>query len=401
MHRLLMMSLASLRRGVLCLGLTVLVGTVLTSCRTTPEEIPGREGVPLPEGVEMATLDFSSEVIAEGFSIPWSIAVLAGDEYLVTERMGELVYIKDGHAIELDGLPETRTIKSDRHYGGVMGVSLHPLFRDNRLVYLAYVDHDLHMVVARFTFIDQSIREFEVIFESNAFSLGSRIEWEDDSHFFVSQGAAGFPLPDPGPQDVMSDAGKVHRLMEDGSIPTDNPVFEGQSEPSSIWSYGHRDVQGLFLDRDNDVLYATEHGPLGGDELNVIKKSGNYGWPRFSHGLNYDGSIVGDLSEAEADSLSILPLKSWGTTFNIAPSSLERVSIPSIGTRFVWGSLVQQRLIAYELETGMTNIILDDVGRVRDTKQLPDGDLLILVDARESDGPNSGRLVKLTLVESQ
>ena len=90
--------------------------------------------------------------------------------------MGELVYIKDGHAIELDGLPETRTIKSDRHYGGVMGVSLHPLFRDNRLVYLAYVDHDLHMVVARFTFIDQSIREFEVIFESNAFSLGSRIE---------------------------------------------------------------------------------------------------------------------------------------------------------------------------------------------------------------------------------
>ena len=262
-----MMSLASLRRGVLCLGLTVLVGTVLTSCRTTPEGIPGREGVPLPEGVEMATLDFSSEVIAEGFSIPWSIAVLAGDEYLVTERMGELVYIKDGHAIELDGLPETRTIKSDRHYGGVMGVSLHPLFRDNRLVYLAYVDHDLHMVVARFTFIDQSIREFEVIFESNAFSLGSRIEWEDDSHFFVSQGAAGFPLPDPGPQDVMSDAGKVHRLMEDGSIPTDNPVFEGQSEPSSIWSYGHRDVQGLFLDRDNDVLYATEHGPLGGDEL--------------------------------------------------------------------------------------------------------------------------------------
>jgi glucose/arabinose dehydrogenase len=351
----------------------------------------------MPDGVEMATLDFASEVIAEGFTIPWGIEVLADGEYLVTERMGELVYIKDGRSIKLEGVPDTRTSKADRHYGGLMDVSLHPLFSENGLVYIAYVDHDYRMVVARFNFTDRTIQDFEVVFKSNAFSIGSRIAWEDDSHLFVTHGMAGVPLPEPGPQDLNVDGGKIHRLMEDGSVPADNPILAGRSGPTSIWSYGHRDPQGLLVDKTVGVLYATEHGPLGGDELNIIEKGGNYGWPRFSYGLNYDGSTVGDLSEEEADSLTILPLKWWGPTFNMAPSGLERVTFPSIGTRLVWGSLVQQRLIAYDVNTGLTSVILDDVGRVRDVTQLPSGDLLVLVDVESSIKTYSGRVVKLTL----
>jgi glucose/arabinose dehydrogenase len=311
--------------------------------------------------------------------------------------MGKLVYLKDGRSITLDGLPETRTVESDRHYGGLMDVSLHPLFNDNRLVYLAYVDRDFRMVVARFHFTDLTIQDFAVIFASNEFSLGSRIEWEDDSHFFVSQGMAGVPRPDPGPQDLNSDGGKIHRLMDDGSIPADNPVLAGQPGPTSIWSYGHRDPQGLYFDKTEGVLYAIEHGPLGGDELNIIVKGGNYGWPRFSYGLNYDGTAVGDLSEDEADSLTILPLKSWGPSFNMAPSGLERVTLPSMGPRLVWGSLAQQRLIAYDVASGLTSVILDDVGRVRDVTQLPRGDLVVLVDTESSIRTNAGRVVRLTL----
>jgi glucose/arabinose dehydrogenase len=185
--------------------------------------------------------------------------------------------------------------------------------------------------------------------------------------------------------------------MDDGSIPADNPVLAGQPGPTSIWSYGHRDPQGLYFDKTEGVLYAIEHGPLGGDELNIIVKGGNYGWPRFSYGLNYDGTAVGDLSEDEADSLTILPLKSWGPSFNMAPSGLERVTLPSMGPRLVWGSLAQQRLIAYDVASGLTSVILDDVGRVRDVTQLPSGDLVVLVDTESSIRTNAGRVVRLTL----
>lgn len=378
------------------LGILVIAGTLLASCSSAPD-VPGRDGVPMPEGFDMATLDVMRQVIADGFTIPWAIAVLDENEYLVTERMGALVHIRDGRSTRLAGFPESRTHKAGRHYGGVMDVSLHPRFEENRRLYVAYVDQDYRMVVGRFVFTDGAIHDFDVIFESNEFSLGSRIAWEDDAHFFVSHGMAGDPLPEPGPQDLDSDGGKIHRLMEDGSIPADNPVFAGHTGPTSIWSYGHRDVQGLYFDTEEGILYATEHGPFGGDEFNIIEKGGNYGWPRFSYGLNYDGTVVGDLSEEEADSLTILPVRWWSSAFNMAPSGLERVTLPRIGTRLVWGSLVQQRLIGYDVASGKTSVLLENVGRIRDVTQLSDGDLVVLVDTESSIKTNSGRIIRLKL----
>lgn len=201
-----------------------------------------------PPAIDEALLDVDVEVVASGFTMPCGAAVIGEEEHLQ--------------------------------------------FETNRLVYLASLNDRGRMSVARFTFDDGAVRNLEVIVESNAFSIGSRFAWEDDEHFFVIQGMGGDPRPEPDPKDLAVDSGKTHRLLADGTVPPDNPVFDKHPGPTSIWSYGHRDPKGPFFDTDEGVLYSSEFNPLRGDELNVISKGGNYGWPLFSDGLNYDGTPV-------------------------------------------------------------------------------------------------------------
>ena len=169
--------------------------------------------------------------------------------------------------------------------------------------------------------------------------------------------------------------------------------------PTSVWSYGHRNPQGLFMDKSNNTLYAHEHGPLGGDEFNIIRKGGNYGWPLFSHGLNYDNSPVSNMSESEAAAQTILPEKAWGTDFRIAPSGLVRIEHSNFqdwnGT-FLIGALNLEHLISYDESTDNTRVLLSGVGRVRDIAQLPSGNLLILIDQRSPKNHETGRIIKLT-----
>ena len=384
------------------LGLLLAVATFVAASSSGAAQapgsgaIPGSDGTLLPGGVEFAPLDATLEVVASGFGIPWAVEVLGEDEYLVSERFGSLVHVRDGEMIELGGLPASQIFPAPPLYlGGYNDVSLHPQFETNGLVYLAYVGVDYRMAVGRFDFSDRTVRDFEVVFQSNAFSIGSRIAWQDDDHFFVTQGMAGYPHPDPGAQDLGNHSGKIHRLHADGSVPSDNPVFDGTAGPTSIWSYGHRDTQGLLI--EDGVLYSNEHGPLGGDELNVIERGGNYGWPLFSFGLNYDETPVGGMTEAEAAQTTVLPLKAWDRTFNMAPSGLVRLeasAFPTWDGAFLWGSLAQRRLIAYDPSTDRTAILLDDVGRIRDVTQLPSGALLILLDATDLETPN-GQIVKV------
>ncbi len=238
----------------------------------------------------------------------------------------------------------------------------------------------------------------EVIWESSEFSIGSRIAWQDASYFFLSFGVGGDPYPDPGPQDLGSDVGKIHRLTADGKIPPDNPILPGASAPSTIWSYGHRNPQGLHYDAVQRTLYATEHGPLGGDELNIITAGGNYGWPLFSYGLNYDQTPVSNMTEQEAATVSILPAKFWGPDFRVAPSGLlfvEDSQFPSWNGSFLLGTLNPQHLLRYDPATDETEIVLTNVGRVRDIAQLPSGRLLIAVDAGSPNPSDLGRIIRL------
>ena len=367
------------------LGLMAVVLSLLPSCQA---------------GELLAPDDRITEpgVLASGYGIPDAIAVIGEEEFLFAERSGALHHYVGGEVTEVGGIPESRTVDAGR-FGGLLDVSLHPDFEDNRLVYIAYNDAAFGLAVARFELRDDRAQNLEVIYESNDFSIGSRIAWEDSSHFFLSFGVGGSPYPVPGPQDLSSDLGKIHRLTADGQIPPDNPLLPGASEPSTIWSYGHRNPQGLYYDAAQQTLYESEHGPLGGDELNIITAGGNYGWPLFSYGLNYDGTPVSDMTEEEAAAVSILPAKFWGPDFRVAPSGLllvEDSQFPSWNGSFLLGALNPQHLLRYDPATDETEIVLTRVGRVRDVAQLPSGKLLISVDAGSPNPSDSGRIIQLS-----
>ena len=340
------------------------------------------------------------EVIASGFTIPWNIEIIGEEDYLFTERLGSLFRYKDGTVTQISNIPNSKIYRlRSLILGGLMDVSVHPQFDSNSLVYIAYVATDYQLAVARFQLQNHAVQNLEVIFKANAFSIGSKIAWQNDTHFFLTLGIGGAPYPMPGAQDLNDDRGKIHRLMEDGSIPPDNPIFPDLSSPSSIWSYGHRNPQGLYYDVASGTLYANEHGPLGGDELNIIIKGGNYGWPLFSYGLNYDETPVSNMSEQEAAATTILPAKYWGPDFRVAPSGLIKLSDSNFNSwngSVLMGALRPQDLLRYNLDTDETEIVLTNVGRVRDVAQLPSGNLLILVDAGSPNDADEGRIIKLT-----
>ena len=358
---------------------------------------------------EVSTVDFpvvtsfsaaDLQTIATNFEIPWGIEILSENEFLVTERTGALYHFLDGAIQRVSNIPASRTVEDQFgiKYGGMMDVSLHPEYASNNLVYITYVANDFKLKVARFELVDDTAVDIEVIFGSQDFSIGSRIAWPDSEHFFLSLGVGGSPFPDPGPQNLNSDLGKIHRLMSDGSVPEDNPILPGATAPTSIWTYGHRNPQGLWYDEDAEILYANEHGPLGGDELNIILKGENYGWPLFSYGLNYDNSAVSNMTEEEAAESTQLPIKHWTSSFRVAPSGLlmvEDSNIESWNGSFLMGALSPQDLLRYNMQTDETEIVLRDVGRVRDIAQLPGGDFLMLIDARSPNQSETGRVVRV------
>jgi len=266
-------------------------------------------------------------------------------------------------------------------------------------VYIAYDDASLDLTVARFELRDDRAEQFRVIYESDEFSIGSRIEWQDSSHFFLSFGVGGDPRPAPGPQDLSADVGKIHRLAADGQIPPDNPIIAGALQPSTIWSYGHRNPQGLYYDAAERKLYASEHGPLGGDELNVVNAGANYGWPLFSYGLNYDRTRVSEMTEDAARAVSTLPAKFWGPDYRVAPSGLHFVEgsqFAAWNDAFLFGALRMQPLMRSDPVADETRVVLQNVGRVRDIAQLPSGKLLIAVDAGSPKSSDRGRIIELS-----
>ena len=343
------------------------------------------------------------EVVTTGYRIPWGIEVLGEEEYLFTDRTGAFYYYLNGSASQVTGIPGTAiTSFSGIIYGGLMDVSLHPNYATNKWIYITYVNNAYNLSVARFKLVNNKAEDLEVIYNSDQFSIGSRIAWQDDTHFFLSIGVGGSPYPDPGPQNLSNDLGKIHRLTEDGQIPADNPVFVGESGPISVWTYGHRNPQGFFYDRETGIFYANEHGPLGGDELNIIEKGGNYGWPLFSYGLNYDGTPVSDMTEEEAAVSTVLPLKAWTTSFRISPSGLIKLkdsNFPEWNGSFLMGSLLGRDLVRYDPVSDVTEIVLENIGRVRDIAQVPSGDLLILIDEGSPTVADKGRIIRLRNTE--
>jgi glucose/arabinose dehydrogenase len=294
---------------------------------------------------------FSLDTIADGFTIPYGIAIVEDNEYFITDRVGKIFHFKDGNQTEIGGTPEVVTFGTPGipaiMHGGLMDVSIHPNYATNSWVYISYLGVDGLAKVSRLKVQDNKANQLETIFKTknqNYTGNGMRIVWEDSTHFFLGIGNSDWSTstnPALYAQDINDDAGKIHRLMEDGSIPTDNPIFEKFTSPTTIWSYGHRDVQGLYLEDSTNILFGIEHGPQGGDELNIIKKGKNYGWPLFSYGINYDGAQASVISKDSAATFTVLPEHYWTVPTDyggqaVAPACLLKVSGSSVSDfRFI------------------------------------------------------------------
>ncbi len=378
----------------------LLAAVCLFACQSNIIEVPDSP-------FAISNDSYTVETIADGFVIPYGIAILGEEEYFITDRVGKMFYFKEGALTEISGMPEVVTFGTPGlpaiMHGGLMDISLHPNYATNSWLYISYLDAaDGRAKVSRLKVRNNEVTEFQNLFSTrrdNYSGNGMRIEWEDDSHFFLNIGNSDFSTstsPVLYAQDLNDDAGKIHRLMEDGGIPDDNPIFEGFSVPGSIWSYGHRDVQGLFFEKSTHTLFGLEHGPKGGDEFNIIEKGKNYGWPLFSNGINYDGAWVSMITEDSAAQFTVFSEFYWTVpTYDggqaIAPACLLKVSGSTIAEwndLFLIGSLAYRRLMKYNRDSDETFGLAIE-GRVRTIKQLPNGDIIALIersDLREANG---------------
>ncbi|MFZ3582584.1 PQQ-dependent sugar dehydrogenase [Loktanella sp. DJP18] len=335
------------------------------------------------------------ETFADGLANPWGIAALPDGSFLVTERPGTLRRVAaDGTLSDpISGVPEVDA----EEQGGLLDVAIAPDFASSGVIYLTYakgVEGGTVTAAARAVLDGNSLTDVQDIFVQDPPSeiymhYGSRVVPTDDGMVYVTTGEHFTEANRQLAQDVETTYGKVIRLNADGTVPQDNP-FVGQDGVDSIWSYGHRNVQGAAIGPDG-ALWTLEHGPAGGDELNRPQAGLNYGWPVISYGENYDGSPVGS-GESAMEGME-QPVYYWDPV--IAPGGIAFYD----GDYADWqgdlliaglnpGSLTRLRLDG-DTVTGEERL-LQDVGRIRDVEVLDDGDLMILIDA------DPGQILRVT-----
>jgi len=330
--------------------------------------------------------------VVAGLDHPWSVAFLPDGRILVTERPGRLRLVgTDGKLAPrpIDGLPANL---AEHGQGGLLDVALHPRFAENGWVYLSYAARDGSGVgteVARGKLAGDRLTEMQTLFRMQPKSgggrhFGSRLVFGRDGYLFITLG-------DRGEQDraqrLDDHAGKIVRLHDDGRVPADNPFAQRAGARPEIWSLGNRNVQGAALHPRTGALWAHEHGPQGGDEVNVILAGANYGWPVITHGANYGtGTKIG---EGTAKPGMAQPILYWVPS--IAPSGMAFYD----GERFArWkgdlfvGALRDRMLVRLRLDGERVvreeRIFIGTLGRIRDVRAGPDGLLYLLTD--ESDG---------------
>lgn len=337
------------------------------------------------------------ERIATGFEHPWAIALLPDGGALITERPGRLSRLDaSGQQHEVSGLPAIEAIRQ----GGLLDVILHPDYESNALVYITYVaetgrDNNgqtlTSTTLARARLNGQSLADFEVLFQDSdpappGRHYGSRLAWLPDGTLLMSIGDRG--INPPRAQDLGDYAGTLLRLNADGSVPQDNPFLDHAYAKPEIFAYGLRNIQGLWVDADNGDIWASDHGPRGGDELNLIVAGGNYGWPTVSLGRDYRTQAqFGDSVRSKEGMID--PLVDW--TPSIAPSGLTRVSgehWPRWDGNIISGGLRSEQLRRVVFENGIAvheePLITGLIGRIRDVRTGPDGSLWVVTD--QADG---------------
>lgn len=353
------------------------------------------------DGSNEKNTQVSTETLVTGYEIIWGMDFLPDSSLIFTEKKGEIYHKKGDNITRLTGFPDVFT----RNQGGLLDVSVHPEYKNNGWIYASYsAEGDggyARLVVVRFKIANGAVNDMETIFSTDASNswyghYGSRIVFDVGNFLFLSIGEGGstsYAGPDKknnNAQELDSPWGKIHRLRDDGSIPDDNPVFEGESGPTSIWSYGHRNPQGMAFHPETGELWISEHGPKGGDELNIVKKGANYGWPDYSLGVNYDGTTI---SQGHAAEGITEPVFSWDPSIGTCAITF----VPGNDFDFPEGNLLVAGLVTKTLhrciiEDGKvteTEPLLDNLDRIRDVAQAPDGSIYVSAE-------NPGRIIRIT-----
>ena len=243
-------------------------------------------------------VDYTTEMVVSDLEIPWGMAFLPDGSMLITEKKGELIHFKNGQKIQIQNPPKVM----DKSQGGLMDLELHPNYEQNGWIYISYSSKEGqgsggNTAIMRAKLNGNQLTNQEVLYKASPNTnsgnhWGSRIEFDDEGYLYFSIGDRF--NRDVNPQDITRDGGKIYRLHDDGRIPTDNPFMDKPNAKKAIYSYGHRNPQGMAKHPESGEIWTHEHGPRGGDEINIIRAGNNYGWPKITYGINYSGTTITD-----------------------------------------------------------------------------------------------------------
>lgn len=343
---------------------------------------------------QCALADFKAELIAQGLNKPWGMAQLPDKRFLVTEKIGNLriVDINGKVSKPIAGLPKISVVGQ----GGLLDVALHPQFSTNQFIYLSFVGgnstqgYGTELMRARL--LGDQLVDAEILFTAlpkvkGGRHFGSRLLFDNAGYLYLSLGDRGRRQE---AQDLSNHIGTMIRLHDNGSIPADNPFVSTPNARPEIFSYGHRNIQGLALHPKTGQVWAHEHGPQGGDEVNLIAAGKNYGWPVITYGAEYGtGFKIGEGTEKSGMEQ---PLYFWDPS--IAPSGMAFFD----GELFV-GALKYQLLARLRLQETLVvkeeRLFERQFGRIRDVKTFGDGAIYLLTDA------GNGQLIRLSVSSAQ
>ncbi|MFG6686460.1 PQQ-dependent sugar dehydrogenase [Mariniflexile sp. HNIBRBA6329] len=339
------------------------------------------------KALDPETLNYTTELVVGDINIPWGMAFLPDGSMLITEKAGELIHFKNGQEQLIAGVPDIYV----RGQGGFMGIKLHPNYETNGWIYFSYASAEGegdggNTAIMRAKINNNTLVEKEVLYKAEPNTkkgqhFGSRIEFDNDGYLYFSIGERG--ERDINPQDLTLDCGKIYRLHDDGRIPEDNPFVNTPKAKKATYSYGHRNPQGLIKHPETGDIWEHEHGPQGGDEINIVQKGKNFGWPVISYGINYSGTSFTDITEKEGMEQ---PVFYWVPS--IAPSGMAFATsnkYPDWKGNILVGSLKFEYLERLVLKNGKVvkrEKLFEKIGRVRDVVQAPDGYIYIAVEGK-------------------
>lgn len=361
--------------------LLLLALVMLAAC--TPKE--QAEPVFTGKVIESEKQKFGIDTITAELTNPWGIAFLPDGRILVTERSGEIRIIKDGK-LQAEKIGNVPAVFANGQ-GGLMDIKLHPDYANNGWIYFTYAkpgEGGGGTVVARAKLEGNNFTNIEDLFSAlpllgSGAHFGSRIVFDGKGYIYFSSGERGAK---ENAQDLTNHLGKILRLHEDGKVPTDNPFVTTPGAKPEIWSYGHRNPQGLVYDKATETLWDVEHGPMGGDELNRVEKGKNYGWPVITFGKNYDGTPITEITEKEG-----MEQPEFYWLPSIATCGMTLVTsdkYPDWKNNLMVGALALQHVARVELDAQGKFVkqerLLDKIARVRTIEQSPDGYLYVVTE---------------------